>query len=362
MNLPIVLLWIMLFAYRFYMPVISSFVDPSFGCLDKSGPLEVVTGHFDSERFEPDTAPYKKFDARDATFEIPDTISHQMVSLRDSDGDHHSMCWAGGYITASLDWHDLDISWEESKNGNDGDGGEMENTTAATSSEDKITWTGLHVFNVHDGIRTNNSEDNWTVQHSWFEYIRDDCLENDHIYSGRIYDVLFDGCYVGISARPSSFGSGKGTTIELDKVLMRMEPMPYPYEWDKRNYSKLYLPDYGDTPFAYSNTFKLDHGNEPTFEISDSVFLHEYDAGREIFPPEEFVSVCRNNTILWLAGPETAPDYLLTDFPGCFTIITDADQGRQIWKAYASDWHKRHAAVGAARKPSDPGVYSWPRY
>src|SRR3989344_429190 len=94
--------------------------DPSFACLDAAGPTQVITGFYGTGKFEPETAPFKKFDARTASFEIPETISHSLVSL-DGPGDDHHMCWAGGFFTASLSWHDLDISWDVSKHGYDGD-------------------------------------------------------------------------------------------------------------------------------------------------------------------------------------------------------------------------------------------------
>ena len=129
--------------------------DPSFDCLSQLGPVEVVSGFFNS-KFKPRAALNKKFDARNASFEIPGTISHSIISL-DGSGDNSGMCWAGGYVTASPSWHDLNISWDQSKHGNDGDRGTMNNTTSATSYENRMTWTGMHVYNVHDGIRTSNT-------------------------------------------------------------------------------------------------------------------------------------------------------------------------------------------------------------
>jgi hypothetical protein len=341
---------------------ISQSDDPSFDCLSQAGPTEVISGYFNS-KFKPSVAPNKKFDARNASFEIPETISHSLIRLKGS-GDNSGMCWAGGFITSSVSWHDLDISWDQSKHGNDGDDGLMNNTTSATSYENRMIWSGLHVYNVHDGIRTNNTYNNWTVQHVWFDYIRDDCIENDHIYSGTVYDSLFDGCYTGFSVRPSSsgFGEGQGQTITMDKVLLRMEPMPYPYKWDTKNDPKITVPGYGDIPFGYGNVFKMDKGNEPEFKITNSVFLLEYNSEKVIFPPKEKVSVCSNNTIIWLGDPEDAPTYLLDDFPGCFTIITDRVKGKDFWKSKAADWHNRHPEVGANRKPAKPGEYSWPRF
>ncbi len=339
--------------------------DPSFVCLENAGPLQVITGFYNSGKFEPATANNKKFDARKASFEIPSSISHQMVSLRGSNMD--SMCWAGGYITSSTSWHDLNISWNESKHGYDNEGsnrGTMENTTSATSYGNKMTWTGLHVFNVHDGLRTSNSKDNWKIQHSWFDYIRDDCIENDHIYSGEVYDTLFDGCYSGLSVRPSAGSNdyAKGSVIKFDKVLLRMEPMPYPYKWDSKSDPTLKVSGYGETPFGFGNVFKMENGIEPDFEITNSVFLLEYDAKKELFPPQDKVRVCKNNTLIWLGNPADAPTYLTSEFPGCFTIITDKTQGKALWKNKVADWHKRHPDVGAHRKPSVPGEYKWPRY
>jgi PKD repeat protein len=334
--------------------------DSSFDCLEQPGPLEVVSGSFGAEKFEPETAPHKKFDARSARFEIPETISHSMIALRGDDTDG-GMCWAGGFVTASPRWHDLDISWEESKHGydnSDSDRGEMENTAATGSHQDRMTWTGMHIYNVHDGIRTNNAFDDWRIQHVWLDYIRDDCVENDHIHSGEIYDSLFDGCYSGFSARPSSSGTGAETTIRMDRVLMRMEPMPYPH----RSATVLTQPGYGDTPFGNGNTFKLDDGNEPTFEITNSIFLHEYDSEKQLFPPADKVSVCRDNTLIWYGDLAAAPTHLLDDFPGCFTLITDLAEGEAVWKEAVEDWHLRHPEVGAHRKPLAPGEYVWPRY
>jgi hypothetical protein len=327
-----------------------------------------VSGFFNEEKFKPPVEPDKKFDARTATFEFPETFSHAIVSLGKGAADSPNMCWAGGFFTAALSWHDLDISWQTSKQGYDdvdygkNKRGEMNNTTSATSYHDNMTWTGLHVYNMHDGIRTNNTYSNWTVQHVWFDYIRDDCIENDHIYSGTVYDSLFDGCYSGISVRPSSTGTGLGQTITLDKVLMRMEPMPYPHKWDTDDDPVVFVDGYGDVPFGHGNVFKLYEGNEPEFRVTNSVFLHEYDAQKVIFPPTDNVTACNNNTIIWLGDPATAPTFLLDDFPGCFTLIIDEVVGKGFWEDKVADWHASHPAVGANRKPAVPGGYSWPRY
>ncbi len=340
--------------------------DPAFACLSEPGPLEIVDGFYGDGKLKPSVEANKKFDARTASFEYPETISHSMVSVGEKGGSGaDDMCWAGGFFTASLSWHDLDISWDESKRGYDdteSDRGEMNNTTSITAYEDRFTFTGLHVYNMHDGIRTSNTFNNWTVQHVWLDYIRDDCIENDHIYSGTVYDSLFDGCYAGISARPSSSGDGDGQIINVDRLLLRMEPMPYPYKWDTKDDPVIFVDGYDGVPFGYGKVFKLDSGNEPEFSITNSVFVLEYDSQKTLFPPADKVTTCNNNTIIWFGEPAAAPTYLLDEFPGCFTLITDEAEGKAFWQEKVADWHARHPDVGFDRKPENPGEYSWPRY
>ena len=97
-------------------------------CLNEDGPLQVVSGFFNEEKFDPEVEPNKKFDARTASFEYPESISHAMVKLGKWSDDSPNMCWVGGFFTAALSWHGLDISWDTSKKGPDdvdGDRGEM---------------------------------------------------------------------------------------------------------------------------------------------------------------------------------------------------------------------------------------------
>ncbi len=334
--------------------------DISFACLNTTtSQKQVVTGIHTAGKYEPPVAANKVFDARTARFEIPADISWGKVVLRGAATSTH-MCWAGGYFTTSA-WHRLDITWDQSKNGLDGTG-TFRNTTAVESFHANTTWTGLYIYNVHDGIRTSNSDNNWTIQHVWLDYIRDDCVEDDHIYSGTIFDSLFDGCYVGISTRPSSTYSAAGQKIKIDKLLLRMEPMPYPYKWDTKSDPVVTASGYGSTPFGYGNVFKTDQGNEPEYEVTNSVFLHEYESGHLQFPPKAKVIACKNNTIIWLGTPQSAPSQLLIDFPGCFTLITDKVQGKNFWKEKVADWHARHPGVGVGKKPAVPGEYKWPRY
>ena len=331
--------------------------DPSFECLNQTGPLQVITGTYPDGKYTPGTDTTKKFDARGVTFIIPKDVSWGKVVLRGSPSD--SMCWAGGYITSNQDWLPLDASWNTSKYGYTGDG-LYRNTTAIENFAKDLTITGVHVFNVSDGLRTTNATTSWTVKNVWEDYIRDDCLENDGGMSGTISDVLFDGCYSGVSNQDVT---ATDKHITIDKMLLRMEPQPYPYHWDTKSYPRLFVNGYGTTPFAYDHVFKGNVAGWPTFSITNSVILLEYDRqDPQIFPPKNRVTGCSNNTIIWLDDPAKAPTYLLTDFPGCFTIITDHQKALDFWAAKVVDWHQRHPGVGADKKPVRPECYTWPRY
>src|SRR5207249_8516892 len=68
---------------------------------------------------------------------------------------------------------------------------------------------------------------------AWLTYVRDDCVENDHVQPGLIDDSLFDGCYVGISERPStaiiaSGYDGRNDLLTVRQSLIRLQPMPGP--------------------------------------------------------------------------------------------------------------------------------------
>lgn len=335
--------------------------DPSFACLDGPGPLEVVDATRERQ-FEPSVEAGKRFDARGATFIHPGYYSWHQVGIRDGDTTPADICWAGGYFTNDPFWHGLDVSWQMSKDGVGGHDGIGDNTTTGSAYGEGMVWTGIHAFNIHDGIRTTDSNNHWTVQHSWIEYARDDCVENDHKYSGTIYDTLFDGCYVGISTRGSKDDSAAGQTIKFDKVLMRLEPMPEPYKWSEKTKPLLYPNGSDGQPFGHGHAFKIERENTPEFSITNSVFLFQYESGFNVFPPKESVSECADNIIIWLDGPDTAPTGLQDDFPGCFTIITDRQAGLDVWAQRVVDWHRRHPGVGADQKPARPECFTWPRF
>lgn len=327
-------------------------------CFSKASVIEQVSGYFD-QKFRPPTAPGKAFDARSAEF-LNYQVKWGMIAIISDPGDT-GVCWVGGYVHTNKPW---DNSWGDHKDLS----GPTRNSAAISLNGTDITVSGLHYFNVHDGVRTSDAN-NWVVEHNWGEYVRDDCIENDHLRSGRVFDSLFDGCVSGISTRPSAsdfMSEGSGNLVEIDRVLLRLQAMPFPYKWQTKSgvIDSEGNPYIGSgMPFGHGNFFKLASVNiNPHFSIKNSTFLatHLTLPSKLDFPPESLIDECQNNTIIWL-GPGPFPGQLpLEKFPGCVEIVT-GQEGRDLWAGLVADWHARHPEVGSGRKPASPGDLTFPK-
>ena len=60
-----------------------------------------------------------------------------------------------------------------------------ENHTCMSFEYDDMKISGLHCFNLRDGIRPRGGG-RWEICHSWLKYIRDDCAKNGAVTSGLI--------------------------------------------------------------------------------------------------------------------------------------------------------------------------------
>jgi len=247
--------------------------------------------------------------------------------------------------------------------------------------------TGLYFFNLHDGARFNGAKD-WRFEHSWGEYTRDDCIENDKMASGTIYDVLLDGCYTGYSNRATGLTDDDGSpitgfdkTVTFEKVLLRMEMMPGAYKACERPH--LYF-DSARQPYTSSscverdvygtgNLFKLydqsddTGGINPTFNFIDSFFVVDQvrdnarSEDRADFPPENKIGVCENVTIVYL-GEGPYPGRLPPQ--GCYTLYDQENRanGLSLWQQKVAEWHDRHPDLAPDRKvPSLYGDVTFPR-
>src|SRR5205823_5146526 len=156
-------------------------------------------------------APGTRIDARAVTF-LASSSTHYPISL-DGGAD---ICLAGGTVRGQ---YDRRLDWATMH--------DMNNAGAAFASP--TTVDGIRVDDVTDGLRPRGIGP-FTIRNAWLSYIRDDCVEDDHVEGGLIDDSLFDGCYVAISERPSSAigGQGGGQLLTIRRSLLRLEPMPGP--------------------------------------------------------------------------------------------------------------------------------------
>jgi len=278
-----------------------------FACLSGSGPLLTIRGTRTTELNERSLAPGARIDARAATF-LASPAAHYPITLDGGAG----VCLGGGTIKGqyerTLDWstmHDMN--------------------NAGVSFASPTTVDGVRVDDVTDGLRPRGVGP-FTIRESWLSYIRDDCVENDHLEGGVIDDSLFDGCYVGVSERPSDSitADGRDRTLTIQKTLIRLQPMPGP-----RN----------GTAGELGNGELFKWSDQATrLALYDDVFLVEKvgQGGPDTMgvPP---LAGCRNDVMVWLGdGDYPAP------LPSCFTVTHD----RKKWDDAVAAWKASHPFVG----------------
>jgi len=243
------------------------------------------------------------------------------VSLGDA-GEPNNLCIVGGRTVGqqseNLTWGQVH---DEAQGGWHGGG-------LRTYSSNTVI-NGWRIRNTADGYQPRDGE-NWTLVNNYYEYIRDDCVENDDLLSGAIYDTLFDGCYTGFSEQDE--GDVAGETLIFDGVLMRLQAMPGPRTGDDTP---------GDpTVFAHGSFFKKmaaeDHEGWPRHRpvIRNSVFVAEKFNGT---PDDWPVGTTMSNvTVVWL-GEGAFP---MSTLPG-MTLTTD----RSAWDNARADWLSRHGCT-----------------
>ena len=198
-------------------------------CLGRST-TTVLSGVYDRQyRVNAPTAD-TTFDARRATSTAFPFATLYPFSFGKSRPARH-LCLLGGLVVGQ---QARDLTWDQVKAKYDGAG-------VRIAADGWYVVDGLRVENVEDGIDPRGPEgeypkggDGFVLRNLYFQYIRDDCVENDDIAGGVIEDSLFDGCNTGISERPTEGNSQFGhpapacETLTLSRVLLRLQRMPGP--------------------------------------------------------------------------------------------------------------------------------------
>jgi hypothetical protein len=232
------------------------------------------------------------------------------------------VCWAGGVV---LGENRLDATWDDMHSPNNA-GFIFENA--------RLTIDGLRMHNVGDGIRPRGGAADFVIKDVWLSYIRDDCVENDHMNAGLVEDSLFDGCFVGFSARHSSDSvRGPDNVWTIRNTLVRLEPMPGPRDGDGPGHKGFFKwVSWGDAD-----------SSSPRLALHDNIFMAEqkgeFSSQRMGIPPGKLES-CSGNIMVWL-GPGDYP----ADLPDCFTVVKDAS----VWDRARADWIRRHPELPGPR-------------
>src|SRR5207245_1748066 len=118
-------------------------------------------------------APKTKIDARGATFFASPTNLYP-ISLDGGDG----VRVVGGAVFGQ---YDRNLTWDQMHS--------MNNAGIAFDNN-LFTVDGIRIDNVEDGIRPRKGG-GFTVRNVHVSYVRDDCIENDHLNDGLVDDSLF---------------------------------------------------------------------------------------------------------------------------------------------------------------------------
>ena len=169
----------------------------------------------------------------------------------------------------------------------------------------------------------------FTIRGAWLSYIRDDCVENDHVQPGLIDDSLFDGCYVAISERPSpaiaaSGFDGHNDLMTIQNSLLRLGRMPGPRGG--------LATDLGNGQFFKWSSLAT------KLELDNNVFMAEQvgQSGTDTMGVPASLISCSNNDMVWLGGgPYPAP------LPPCFTVTND----RGVWDDAVAAWKLQHGVA-----------------
>ena len=163
-----------------------------------------------------------------------------------------------------------------------------------------VTVENVRADRVWDAVRSSRS-DNTTFRNCWLSRIRDDAVENDHLRSLTLENILFEDSFVGISMRPvrgDTTSSGAGNLVTMDGVHLYLSP--YWYDATRTH-------DTGQL-FKTSGDYVM-----PKMLIKNCVFGWEVDPA--VHKPDNITHILAdvhpesgNNTALWMSL-EPVPDW-----------------------------------------------------
>jgi hypothetical protein len=195
------------------------------------------------------------------------------------------------------------------------------NSTAIFSrNADEIEIRDWSINRAWDGIRVHGDRnDTFEIDNVYMTKIRDDAIENDMGLSGTIKNSLFDGVFVGLSTSDENTGNMSGNLVELDNVMIRIEPYLY------------------KGALTHGSPFKV-WTNSPKMNINDSVIAiqnpNHFDYER-LKIAWDLVEESSNNYYLNLSDKPFPKNYPL---PGKGFTVLQGKAARDYWAKASAEW------------------------
>ena len=297
-------------------------------CLSRPADDQTATGSGTRDQLrQPSVPDGHTFDLRGTTFLGQQDTSKPDVNLRPinlgADSNPSGLCVVGGFVKGT---HGRDLGWEHFKS--DPGGGDGEALRIAGSGPTLVN--GLRVDNMMNGFRP--LTDGIEVRNSYFNYVRDDCVENDDLRAVRIVDSLWDGCFTVFSQRPGSASAVPSTgprdtsLLEIERVLVRMYPMPGGHQL------------YDASLESFGKLWKWSDVAGPAV-IRDSIIMAEDRGDKSMGNSLDWPSnvTAENVTIVW-AGSGSYPGKL----PASGVTVT---KDTSVWWNARADWLARHGCT-----------------
>ncbi len=187
---------------------------------------------------------------------------------------------------------------------------------------------GQRMRRVWDAFRLTEGSSGFTLRGSWISEARDDCIENDYLNGGVVEDMLFDGCFSGLSMRPpeGTERSPVGGPVVLQGVLIRMQ-------------SYLYKDRTEQGP-----PFKVDEA-VPEIEVYDSILvMDDRNAVSQLRLKIGWsrIGSCKGNLLLWTADTPFPKKFARP--PECFRIV-EGEEARALWQDARRNWIDCHPLI-----------------
>jgi hypothetical protein len=264
--------------------------------------------------YAPQPTDDSSFDAAGTTWE-PDLSTYPI----DIDPGAARLCWVGGTVRGAIP---SDMTWEAAHT--------LNQPCLRMVATEWMVIDGLRCSRTDDGLRpreisTGAQNVTMTIRDTYLTDIHDDCLENDGIIGGVVRDGLWDGCYTGISERPSaaqgSFPQPSSETLTLDHMLIGLQSFPYGSGLGENALFK--WSDSANALIIKCSVFKVD---------STSV----NGADTMAIPGMVDDSACPEHptTLVWLGGGT---------YPGHVPPGIDVTSDVAVWDRAVAAWERRHA-------------------